>query len=49
MISGYPAVMLVEPFVKDLAVNLRDCMDEAIHRCASEHLDGEVLATAQRG
>lgn len=38
VIPGYPAVMLLEPYVKDLAAKLAECIDDAV-RVKSNSLD----------
>jgi thioesterase domain-containing protein/acyl carrier protein len=38
IVPGYPAVMLLEPYVGELAAKLRTCIDEAIRRTESDTL-----------
>jgi thioesterase domain-containing protein len=39
VVPGYPAVMLLEPYVRDLAAMLTTCIDEAIRRSKSSGPD----------
>jgi len=50
VIPGYPGVMLVEPYVKHLAVALRASLDEAIGRWETQgpKQDRAVAASAAR-
>jgi amino acid adenylation domain-containing protein len=45
IIPGYPAVMLLEPYVKDLAAMLSACIDEAIDPSKSTRPEGIPVAT----
>jgi thioesterase domain-containing protein/acyl carrier protein len=44
IIPGYPAVMLLEPYVKDLAAMLSACIDEAINQSKSTRPEGIPVA-----
>ena len=47
VVPGYPAVMLLEPYVRDLAAMLTTCIDEAIRRSKSSRPE-EILAVQHR-
>jgi surfactin family lipopeptide synthetase A len=47
VVPGYPAVMLIEPYVRDLAGMLVTCIDDAVRRSKStKSVDVPVLAPA---
>jgi amino acid adenylation domain-containing protein len=47
VVPGYPAVMLLEPYVRDLAAMLTTCIDDAIHQSKSSR--PEEILTVQHG
>ncbi|MGA2716524.1 MAG: amino acid adenylation domain-containing protein, partial [Bryobacteraceae bacterium] len=44
MVPGYPAAMLLEPYVRELAAMLTTCIDEAIRRTKSSRPKGMAAA-----